>query len=75
MKKIVLGAAVALAMAGTSLAVSSPADAAPRHHRHHHHHHRVKVCGPVYKTKVFWRHGHRHVVRVKVGHHCWWRGR
>jgi hypothetical protein len=63
-----VAATAALAIAGGSFVISAPADAAPPHWRHS-----ARVCHPVYKTRTYWKHGRRHVVKVKVGERCHWR--
>ena len=39
----------------------------------HFFHVKKKVCGPVYRWRTVWWHGHPHKVKVKVGYKCHWR--
>jgi hypothetical protein len=72
MKRLYAAAIAGLMLAGATNAGFAEArqDRTPmadQKHRSHHHH---RICRPIYKNKVVWKHHRRHVVRVKVGTRC-----
>ena len=70
MKRLFVAAIAGLMLAGATEAGFAEArqDRMPVAGQTYRHHHRI--CKPVYRKKVVWKHHRRHVIRVKVGTRC-----
>jgi hypothetical protein len=66
-------AAVPSAVAGSHQISDSATYTTPVKAKRHRAHVKKRICGPTYKWRWVWRHGHMHKIKVRTGYTCHWR--